>query len=804
MNADIFENVKAALASRIPEVVETLIPGGKIAGKEYICASLEGGQGKSCRTNLASGVGSDFATGETWSDIIDLAAKVWKMRPYEAALELATQYGIEHSRVFPTGVGKKSKSSLDFMPILPVPKNAPAPMRRHPQYGSCTYLWHYFNAANELIFCTARFELPNGKVVLPQCYGRIGKSHKQWCWKSLPDNRPLYGLQKLHSEQPKPVLLVEGEKTADAAQTLLPEYAVLTWSGGSNAMAKSDFSPLYGRSIVIWPDNDKPGLEAVAFVCEMLAKKTDTIRIVLPSPTLPTGWDLADAIPQDMDIQQSLRNSLAPAAFLREYRNRFQKIEAQSRPSGKEESGINTAPLPHGGGKGQSQPADNEEFDIKEWPKFSYEACPGILGDFVALATRDSEADPAAVCITALVRFCAEVYGIGANKGPHILVGETAHPPRLFAVICGNSSKARKGTSRYPVAKLFGRALCEPSYLRELRLPVPARESGGPLSTGEGLAYHVRELSDAEMERLQKQNPEMDIRDKGDKRLIIMDEEFANGLACTKREGNTLSMGIRCFWDSGDYSPLTKSNPITVKGAHINIVTHITMQELSVCLAEVQAFNGFGNRFLWICARRSKLVALPSPMPHNDLAPIQRELWRIIAHAQNCGNVVMSASCLDYWKTIYPEISREHTGLVGSIINRAEAQTIRLALAYALLDGKQCINEPHLRAALAMWKYAEASARYIFGDKTIDPLEAKIMEALKNGPLTATELSALLCRNIPKERLQPLLQQMEARQVITVRKQKGCGRPRQIIALNTQSTTNEINEKNELSEQALE
>ena len=278
-----------------------------------------------------------------------------------------------------------------------------------------------------------------------------------------------------------------------------------------------------------------------------------------------------------------------------------------------------------------------------------------------------------------------------------------------------------------------------------------------------------------------------------------MDEEFASGLACTKREGNTLSMGIRCFWDSGDYSPLTKSNPVTVKGAHINIVTHITMQELAVCLAEVQAFNGFGNRFLWICARRSKLVALPSPMPENELAPIQRELWRIIAKAQKSGAIGMTSQCLDYWKSIYPDLSREHTGLVGNIINRAEAQTIRLALAYALLDGQDSINETHLRAALVMWKYAEESAFYIFGDKTADPLEVKILEALKNGPLTATELSALLCRNIPKERLQPLLQQMEARQVITVHKQKGCGRPRQIIALINQTTTDEINEKNELT-----
>lgn len=92
-----------------------------------------------------------------------------------------------------------------------------------------------------------------------------------------------------------------------------------------------------------------------------------------------------------------------------------------------------------------------------------------------------------------------------------------------------------------------------------------ARESSGPLSTGEGLAFHVREESDAERERWQAAHPEEVLREKGDKRLLVMDEEFASGLACTRREGNTLSMGIRSFWDSGDYAPLTKNNPITVR-----------------------------------------------------------------------------------------------------------------------------------------------------------------------------------------------------------------------------------------------
>ena len=417
------------------------------------------------------------------------------------------------------------------------------------------------------------------------------------------------------------------------------------------------------------------------------------------------------------------------------------------------------------------------------------------------LATRSSEADPAAVAITALVRFCAEIYGHAPNQGPHLYIGETVHPPRLFAVICGNSSKARKGTSRHPVTKVFGREHCYLADLREWGLPLPARESGGPLSTGEGLAYHVRDESDEERERRQRQNPNEPIREKGDKRLMIQDEEFASGLTCTKREGNTLSMGLRCFWDDGDYAPLTKNNPITVKGAHINIITHITMQELAVCLGDVQAFNGFGNRFLWICARRSKLVAMPPRMPETELAPIQRELWRLVAQAQKGGAMTMTANALEMWEGIYPEISREHTGLAGSIINRAEAQAQRLALVYALLDGQERIDVPHLKAALAMWGYAQDSALYIFGDRSVDPLEEKLLEILKQGPLSATDLSAAFSRNIPKERLQPLLQQLEAQQRISIRKERsGKGRPKQIITLREITTINEGNENNECNE----
>ena len=773
----IFEQVKAALAPRLPEVLADLLPGGRISGREYVCASLQGDAGTSCATNLETGKGSDFATGESWGDVIALAAKVWNMRQGKAAQELARRYHVDTGQNAPQPIQQPAAFSV----ILPVPESAPQPPRCHAQHGQASALWRYADGQGRTLGYVARFETPEGKGILPLCFGHYGTGRPQWVWKALPEPRPLYGLPGLQRSD-SPVLLVEGEKTADAAQALFPQYAVLTWGGGANAVGKADWSPLTGRVVIIWPDNDEPGFKAALEIASLLKSTAASVHIVLPSANLPEKWDVADPAPEGFNPHVALQDALTVEDFCRSVSSR----------NGGPMAAMQTHPAPN----------DTEDLTLKEWPRFSWDTCPGLLGDFVRLATRNSEADPAAVCVTALVRFGAEVYSYGGRSGlgPHFYIGETIHPPRLFAVICGNSSKARKGTSRHPVAKLFGREHCQPADLKGWGVALPARESGGPLSTGEGLAHHVRDETDEERERHQRQNPNEPIREKGDKRLIILDEEFASGLACTKREGNTLSMGIRCFWDSGDYAPLTKNNPVTVRGAHISILTHITMQELAVCLGEVQAVNGFGNRFLWVCARRAKLVPLPSRMPDAELAPLQRELWRLVGLAQQRGTMTMTPSAVALWESLYTELSQEHSGLAGSIINRAEAQTLRLALIYALLDGAVQIAENHLHAALAMWNYAQESALYIFGDRVSDPLEEKVLEALKAGPLTATELSAALNRHVPRERLQPLLQQLEGQQRISILKQKNVGRPRLIIALRELREGGEQSEKGEFSE----
>lgn len=101
----------------------------------------------------------------------------------------------------------------------------------------------------------------------------------------------------------------------------------------------------------------------------------------------------------------------------------------------------------------------------------------------------------------------------------------------------------------------------------------------------------------------------------------------------------------------------------------------------------------------------------------------------------------------------------------------------------AELDGQERIAEPHLNAALAMWGYAQDSALYIFGDRAADPLELRVLALLDQGPLSATDLSRAFSGHMPNERLQPILQQLEAQRRIFITKQKNGGRPKLILAL---------------------
>jgi putative DNA primase/helicase len=114
-----------------------------------------------------------------------------------------------------------------------------------------------------------------------------------WRWKAPPAPRPLYWARR---QVGAPVLITEGEKAADAAAQLFTAYAVATWPSGCKAIDKADWQPLRGRDVVLWPDADDVGREAMAKLAARLLALGCTVRVVAVPTGQPEGWDLADAL----------------------------------------------------------------------------------------------------------------------------------------------------------------------------------------------------------------------------------------------------------------------------------------------------------------------------------------------------------------------------------------------------------------------------------------------------------------------------------------------------------------------------
>lgn len=411
----------------------------------------------------------------------------------------------------------------------------------------------------------------------------------------------------------------------------------------------------------------------------------------------------------------------------------------------------------------QGEDADAWTPNVKKWPTLGEKALYGIVGDFVSLATENSEADPVAVLATLLVRFGVEAGSIDPNARAHLYVGESRHEPRINSVLVGNSSKARKGTSGYPVQRLFE----IPAWYSDA--PRMATVSCGPLSTGEGTIFAVRDETKTWNEKEQF----WVVSDPGveDKRLYVHEEEFSAAINAGKRSNNTLSATIRALWDSGNLEPLTKANRISCTGAHVGILAHITIEELVVSLSKCDKLNGYANRFLWVLARRSKLVSRPKRMPDERFNPIQREICRRLNLAHRVGLMAFTPAADEFWDETYARLSEDRPGIVGTITARGEAQVIRLSMIYALLDGLTSVDSCHIAAALTFWKYAQASAEYIFADNEGDAkLDEKIKALLASEPsgLSLTELHKATHNHVKSNQMKASLQRLLDAHLLTV------------------------------------
>jgi len=181
--------------------------------------------------------------------------------------------------------------------IMPVPEAAPAPPTEHPKLGKPTKEWPYRDAGGRLLGIVSRFEPKGGKEIRSLVFAEHRKFGRQWRWLGFPRPRPLYGLDRLAARPAAPVIIVEGEKAADAAALLLPDHVTITSPGGSKAAKAADWSVLAGRLVTIWPDADEPGQSYAHTIVEMLAALSPppSVAIAAPPGAVAAGWDAADA-----------------------------------------------------------------------------------------------------------------------------------------------------------------------------------------------------------------------------------------------------------------------------------------------------------------------------------------------------------------------------------------------------------------------------------------------------------------------------------------------------------------------------
>lgn len=277
------DEIKAAILARLPEVLRHLFPNGRQLKREFQIGSLQGEKGQSLKVSMSgdkAGLWQDFESGHG-GDIFDLWAAV---------------HGLDTQRDFPAVL----RSCADWLGMVPVA----------PSLSLARKEWIYTDVFGKPLVTVKRTDGADGKkTFLP--YDHIAGKH------SMPEIRPLYNLPGITASDC--VIITEGEKCAQVLIDLgIPATTVM---GGANFdPAKTDFGPLAGKDITIWPDNDKAGQEYVERLKTGLQSiKPKSLRVISPPADKTEKWDAADAVQDGLNIQAFLNSVPQSKIHLQRY-----------------------------------------------------------------------------------------------------------------------------------------------------------------------------------------------------------------------------------------------------------------------------------------------------------------------------------------------------------------------------------------------------------------------------------------------------------------------------------------------------
>lgn len=318
MSIAFIKKVSTAALGSVNTVLKQWLPGGNRQGHEYLPLNPKRLDSKpgSFSINLDTGAWSDFATDDKGLDLVSLVAYLEDIPQGDAAKRLGAFLNINPDEINQPkrvrndlnvpGNGKApanqnnsrnveihSESENEWYCIMPIPDNAPKPPLVHPIHGKPSNRYPYCDENRCINFYHDRYEKPKGeKKQFSPITLWIKNGKYEWKFKAPPTPRPLYGLPGLVAFPKLDCWFVEGEKAAEALQKLLPNHPILCWQGGSQAVEKSNYTPLIGRNCVVFPDNDEAGKKAANdLVKQLTAASAHSVRVLnVEKLALIPGW----------------------------------------------------------------------------------------------------------------------------------------------------------------------------------------------------------------------------------------------------------------------------------------------------------------------------------------------------------------------------------------------------------------------------------------------------------------------------------------------------------------------------------
>lgn len=345
----------------------------------------------------------------------------------------------------------------------------------------------------------------------------------------------------------------------------------------------------------------------------------------------------------------------------------------------------------------------------------------GPIGRWATEATEHSEATPEAA-----FAHMAAYAGCVLGRDATLWVGDVQHHPRLYVLIGGRTSKGRKGTSAAPTERLHHQLEVVDAVTGRIAgahgtaAPLPATPNVhfGGLSTREGLTYCLRDPT----MRLDPKTDELTVEDPGikDKRLYVVETEFANVLAQSQRDGNTLSAALRDCWDGRDLAPLTKRERVRASAPHVCLVAHVPPRELLELVEDRQISNGFLNRYIVLWSERRRLVPFPQRTPDDKLRGWASDLHAALTWVRRTRpEMKLSDLAADRYRQLYLWSWAEPSDneIVATLLQRAPAHALRLAMILALIERRSTISESDLECAAAWIQYAQSSVEYLWRER---------------------------------------------------------------------------------------